>query len=591
MIDSYERLTHKQADAQRRHGKYQQLHELGDIYIAVQAADAFAHCVDSIGEGEEQIYLLVHLRQQLYREGAAGACDLENHNDDDYRLADIAKGHGQRIYQQAEGKARDEARQVQKPRLQTLYLQNQQVAGDYYRGLYLAHHEEQQIPAEEQLHGLGVHKSLGACVRLEYRNEDNAADPYRQHRVERSHRGAVVRYRVYRGDAGLHYLREVLAVDRRTAAQQVDKRGEVVLVGRDAVELLQRLRKGCDDARGCGLHRVERIVQRGFCALDGVAQDERVVIQLAHTVKRRRNVEENVLDGLGKLLDGGDDGVRQAEDGINDIRAVADGLLNIVPVRQGIEPLAEVVEVIGYLLRESLCVLPDLSVSGDRVAPAAHLIAAGYRVGGGLLDRFLRRSYRLGIAGLDGVLEPVERCLHLFKRLIHSEVYLRHVVAYLAALRKLGVDVGNYLIQLRGVDADVAAAARREVIQRALRRVQRGQRLLQNDVQRLSGVILSDLGRDDIRLLHDTAYQNFEIVLVYRALERLDRSVGYLGRNGVLLCVFIVGYLRLAVPHSKHVVHVIGEVLVNDDGGVVFAGVHTVDGLLLAVCDDPVDGR
>ena len=110
-------------------------------------------------------------------------------------------------------------------------------------------------------------------------------------------------------------------------------------------------------------------------------------------------------------------------------------------------------------------------------------------------------------------------------------------------------------------------------------------------MQRLSGVILSDLGRDDIRLLHDTAYQNFEIVLVYRALERLDRSVGYLGRNGVLLCVFIVGYLRLAVPHGKHVVHVIGEVLVNDDGGVVFAGVHAVDGLLLAVCDDPVDGR
>ena len=142
MIDSHERLTHKQADAQRRHGKYQQLRKLGDIYIAVQAADAFAHCVDSVGEGEEQIYLLVHLRQQLYREGAAGACDLENHDDDDYRLADVAEGQRERIDYRKEHEARDRRGHPQQHRLLTLAAEQVDVTEHDDRRLRLPHEQD-----------------------------------------------------------------------------------------------------------------------------------------------------------------------------------------------------------------------------------------------------------------------------------------------------------------------------------------------------------------------------------------------------------------------------------------------------------------
>ena len=472
--------------------------------------------------------------------------------------------------------------------MQTLYLQNQQVAGDNYRGLYLVYDKVQEIAAEEKLHGLGLDKSLGACVGLYDDGEDNAADPDCKDRVEWGHCRAVVFYRVDRGDAGLHYLRKILTVDHGASAEQVNEHRKVVLVGRNVIKLLKRLRQRGDNTRGGGLQGMQGIVQRGLCALDCVTQQKRVVIELADAVQRRGNVQEYILDGLGQLLRAGDEVIRKTEDGIDYILTVAHGLLNIVSVRQGVEPFAEVIEIIRYLLRQSLGLRNGDIIAGEGVAPVAHLVAHGYRVRRGLLDRLLRGLYCLGIAGVDRILKPVKGGLNLFKRLVNGNIHLGNIVAYLVALGELGVEVGNYPVKHGAVDRDIVGVSRAELIERMLGGLQGGQRLLEHDMQRLAGIILGYLIGDEVCLLHDAAYENLKIVLVYTALERLRRRVGYLCRNGVFLRVFVVGYLGLAVPLGQHIIHAVREVLVNDDGGIVIAGVHAVDGLLLAVRDDPV---
>ena len=90
--------------------------------------------------------------------------------------------------------------------MQALYFQYVQVARDDYERLKLAHNEEEEIPPEEQLCARGIDEVVGARVRLEYRNEDNAADPYCQHRVERRHGRAVVVDGVDLVDGGLYHF-------------------------------------------------------------------------------------------------------------------------------------------------------------------------------------------------------------------------------------------------------------------------------------------------------------------------------------------------------------------------------------------------
>ena len=133
------------------------------------------------------IDFLIHVRQQLNGERAAGAGDLEHHDHHYNGLAHVAEGNRQGIDQQAEHQGGDGPGGKQQRRLHALDLQHQQVPGHDDGGLNLAHDEKQEVPAEKQLVGLGVHQPLQAGVGLENGHQHDAAHPDGQNGIEGGH--------------------------------------------------------------------------------------------------------------------------------------------------------------------------------------------------------------------------------------------------------------------------------------------------------------------------------------------------------------------------------------------------------------------
>ena len=267
-----------------------------------------AHCVYGVREGEEEIDLAEYIRQDLDRVGAGGACDL--HDDDDYhdRLADIAERQRQRIDHRREGKARYCRRHPEHDRLLTLAAEQIYIAQNDYRGLYLSEDEEQEELAPVFLAFGHVAQTLRLGLDLEYRGEDNAADPDGQRGIERRHCIAVA----CDGIDGLlrhaHRRGEKLRVFFRVAVEDGYERLEP-LVGRTLVYLDEKLVAGVCNA---GHKRLEPCHCRGdvrkriACRLDNgrdivkryaETRDER-----AHHVQRAREVREHHVDAGFKLV-------------------------------------------------------------------------------------------------------------------------------------------------------------------------------------------------------------------------------------------------------------------------------------------------
>ena len=102
-------------------------------------------------------------------------------------------------------------------------------------------------------------------------------------------------------------------------------------------------------------------------------------------------------------------------------------------------------------------------------------------------------------------------------------------------------------------------------------------------------VLLAQLLGQVVGPPEDGVHHHVQIALADGGFQGRHRRVGDLGGHGVLFIVFVISNGGLAGPLRQHVVHVIGEVLVNDHGGVVVPGIDALLGLLLGVHNDPVD--
>ena len=191
------------------------------------------------------------------------------------------------------------------------------------------------------------------------------------------------------------------------------------------------------------------------------------------------------------------------------------------------------------------------------------------------------------------LLQTIQCTLHLLQRRVQRVLYGGGGIRRLLAVRQVLVDMGNGGGQRLGIGGgDTAGAAGgAEGVHHIAAPGQYILGLVQKALHRGLRIGLRQIGGQQIALLHDAADDHLQIVLADGALQRLHRRVGDLGGHGVFLGVFIVGDGGLAGPVREHPVHLAGEVLVDDHGGIVVAGVHAVHRLLLRVHDDPVDGR
>ena len=67
------------------------------IHIAVHTSDGLAHCVHCIFKRHEVIHLAEYLRQHLDGVRSAGAADLQDHDDNGDRHADVIKRKNKRV--------------------------------------------------------------------------------------------------------------------------------------------------------------------------------------------------------------------------------------------------------------------------------------------------------------------------------------------------------------------------------------------------------------------------------------------------------------------------------------------------------------
>ena len=222
---------------------------------------------------------------------------------------------------------------------------------------------------------------------------------------------------------------------------------------------------------------------------------------------------------------------------------------------------------------------------GQRIEPCAELA----HLGGGLLQ-LLPDLRQMDVILL--LLQTIQRTLHLLQRRVQRVLYGGGGVRHLLAVRQVLVDMGDGGGQRLGIGGGDAAGAAggAEGVHHMAAPGQHVLGLVQQAFHRRLRVGLRQVGGQQIALLHDAADDHSQIVLADGALQRLHRRVGDLGGHGVLLGIFIVGDGGLPGPVREHPVHLPGEVLVDDHGGVVVAGVHAVHRLLLRVHDDPVDG-
>jgi len=470
--------------------------------------------------------------------------------------------------------------------MQALDLQQKQVAGDDDRRLDLAQQEKHDVPAEVQLIGLGGDQPVQPGVGLDDGHQNDAAHPNGQHRIEGGHGGAVVLDGIDGGDGGLHHLGEVLAVLLRVAAQDLQQEIQIFAVG-ETLQLVDQIGYRLGQPLGGGPQQRHGLVQRQRRVGQRIADGLSIIGQLLHIAHGGGDLAHDIVQILPQIVGGGQQLAGQVADGGDDVPAVLDGGLQIVIVRQGGQTALQGVASVGDVAGD-----PGGQMAGglllQPIGPGGELVAHLTHGGGCLLN---------GLAGLlkltvihGGLLDLVQGPLHLLQGGVDGSVDLGHGLQNLVAVRQLAVDVLDDLCQLARVDVHGA------VVPGGVKGVHGGPaagqqilHLIEQTLYRRLGIVRRQVGGQQVGLGHHPADDHLQIVLADGALQALHRGVGDLGGHGVLLGVFIVGDGGLAGPLRQHVVHLIGEILVDDHRGVVIPGVYAVLGLLFAVHHDPVD--
>ena len=185
-----ERTPQRKSEDKENCKEKQEQQYIDKILIAVQTRDRLAHCVYRVGEGEQQIYLLEEVGQKLNGIGAAGACNLNDHNNDGEHLADIAEDNGKAVGYHRAGKRGDRARENEQSGMQTADAENKYIADGDYKSLRLTDEEEKQVPAEVFLSVSGSCQ-LDRRVDLHDHVYHDAAYPNRKDSVEGRHTRAV----------------------------------------------------------------------------------------------------------------------------------------------------------------------------------------------------------------------------------------------------------------------------------------------------------------------------------------------------------------------------------------------------------------
>ena len=103
LVKSAQRPPQHKTDKQSRRKEQEKLQSVDKVIVLIKSGDRFTHGIDGVGEGEEQVCLLEEAGEQLYGVRAAGACYLHYHDDDEYRLADVAEGDGEGVRQHGAG--------------------------------------------------------------------------------------------------------------------------------------------------------------------------------------------------------------------------------------------------------------------------------------------------------------------------------------------------------------------------------------------------------------------------------------------------------------------------------------------------------
>ena len=173
--------------------------------MAVEAADGFAYHVHSVVERHEVIELLEELRQNVHRVGAAGTCDLDDHDYDRDRHADVVERVDQRIVHRHEVERAYTAGEDQQQGIDTLHSYIEHTAQRGYYRLCQHNAVKQHLSPK-----VALERIAGQVLRifhwyLYHRRGQEGDDKQRQHYIIRSHCRAVILYLVY--DHGVEFDR------------------------------------------------------------------------------------------------------------------------------------------------------------------------------------------------------------------------------------------------------------------------------------------------------------------------------------------------------------------------------------------------
>ena len=379
----------------------------------------------------------------------------------------------------------------------------QQIAEQNDDGLYLAEHEEQQIPPEIQLVRLRVDEPVAPRLNLEYRAEHNAAHPYRQHRVERSHCRAVVFNGVDGGDGRLHDLREIFAVYRRTAAEYLND-GLDILLPVESFQLVQGVEKRVLRALSGRLEDIDHIRAGFFDLCRRLLEHRSVVRQYSRAVHHIRNLDERRGDLVADVLHAGNERFVQ----LDERRERGGGVFYRTGENLLIGKLDEPFTRLTCGICHSLC-----------------LFSLGFDV----IQRFSRlcESRRIAENVLSRVCDRALAAVAVFQHfqcVLKRGVYLVYVHAYLrdgrVDIRRSGhgiLKLHERLIQLLRVEGVRADARSRggEVSHRFVGSFQRVYRLLYNAVERAGRVIVLYVLGYFVCRFHHRVDDDLKIRLVY----------------------------------------------------------------------------
>ena len=270
------------------------------------------------------------------------------------------------------------------------------------------------------------------------------------------------------------------------------------------------------------------------------------------------------------------------------------GGILLQPVGQGVQPVPQLIAAVRQALGGSRRLGPHgpglhRHGLGPGHEPVAHVV---HGLGG--IPEVLLNLRQLGVH-VDAVEELLRRVkglvqggLSLVQGGVDLPVQLGHGVENLLAVGPVLVDVGNQVRQVLAIAAVVLACGL-EGVDGFGTGAQQAAGLAQQALDGAHRVLLAQLLGQVVGPPEDGVHHHVQIALADGGFQGRHRRVGDLGGHGVLFIVFVISNGGLVGPLRQHVVHIIGEVLVNDHGGVVIPGIDTALGLLLGVHNDPVD--